>query len=267
MAGPWSRLIVSLVFMYLATNVCFAGLYLLEPGSINNAHSKSFADAFYFSVQTFSTIGFGVLTPATPYGNIVVTAEAAVGLLGAALATGLMFAKATRPRSSALFSNVAVVTQHEGIPTLIFRVGNARGNDVVDATISVTALRDEISAEGNHLRRQRDLKLLRSRSPFFVMTWVVLHPIDDESPLRDVDWDNPQNLLAVVATLVGHDGTYGQTTYARQLYTPDKIRHHHRFVDVISQLPDGRLMIDYTQFHDTLPDRDAQDAPPSDSDE
>src|SRR5204863_5124610 len=98
-------------------------------------HAKSFADAFYFSVQTFSTIGFGVLTPATPYGNLVVTAEAAVGLLGAALATGLMFAKATRPRSSALFSRVAIITRHDGIPTLIFRVGNARGNDVVDATI------------------------------------------------------------------------------------------------------------------------------------
>lgn len=264
MAGPWSRLIVSLVFMYLATNVCFAGLYLLEPGSINNAHSKSFADAFFFSVQTFSTIGFGVLTPGTTYGNMVVTAEAAVGLLGAALATGLMFAKATRARSGALFSQVAVVTQHEGTPTLIFRVGNARGNDVVDATITVTSLRDEISAEGNHLRRQRDLKLLRSRSPFFIMTWVVMHPIDDESPLRDVDWDNPQNLLAIVATLTGHDGTYGQTTYARQVYTPDKIRHHHRFIDVISQLPDGRLMIDYTRFHDTVPDRDA---PPDDSDE
>lgn len=256
MSGPWSRLIVSLIFLYLATNVCFAGLYLLEPGSINNAHPKSFTDAFFFSVQTFSTIGYGVLTPSTPYGNMVVTAEAAVGLLGAALATGLMFAKATRARSSALFSNVAVVTQQNGIPTFVFRVGNARGNDVVDATITVTALRDEISAEGHHLRRQHDLKLSRSRSPFFVMTWVVMHAIDDESPLRDIDWDNPQNLLAIVATLIGHDGTYGQTTYARQLYTPDKVRHRQRFVDVISQLPDGRLMIDYTRFHETVPDRD-----------
>lgn len=254
MTGPWSRLVVSLVFMYLATNFCFAGLYLLEPGSVGGARPKSFADAFYFSVQTFSTIGYGSMTPATHYGNLVVTAEAAVGLLGAALATGLMFAKATRPRSSALFSNVAIVTRHNGVPTFIFRVGNARGNDVVDATISVTALRDEISAEGNHLRRQHDLKLTRSRSPFFVMTWVVMHPIDDESPLRDVDWQNPQNLLAIVATLVGHDGTYGQTTYARQLYTPSSVRVGHRFVDVISQLPDGRLMIDYTKFHDTLPD-------------
>jgi len=168
-----------------------------------------------------------------------------------------MFAKATRPRSSALFSRVAVVTRHDGVPTLIFRVGNARGNDVVDATITVTALRDEISSEGNHLRRQRDLKLVRARSPFFVMTWVVMHPIDDESPLRDIDWKNPQNILAIVATLVGHDGTYGQTTYARQLYTPDNVRPGHRFVDVISQLPDGRLMIDYTKFHDTVPDQAA----------
>ena len=252
MEGPWSRLVVSLVFTYVAINTAFAGLYLLEPGSIGGSHARSFADAFYFSVQTFSTIGYGVLTPATPYGNLVVTAEAAVGLLSAAFATGLMFAKAARPHSSTLFSKVFVVNRRNGVPCVMFRAGNARGNEVVDAAVTVTALRDEISREGEHLRRMHELTLVRSRSPIFTMTWVVIHEIDASSPLASVDWGDPKDLLGLIVTLVGHDGTYGQTTYARHVYYPEDARVGHRFVDVTQSLPDGRTQIDYSQFHDTV---------------
>jgi inward rectifier potassium channel len=260
MEGPWSRLVVSLVFMYVAINTAFAGLYLLEPGAIGGAHSRSFADAFFFSVQTFSTIGYGVLTPATPYGNLVVTAEAAVGLLSAAFATGLMFAKAARPHSSTLFSNVFVVNRRNDIPLVTFRVGNARGNDVVDASITVTVLKDEISREGEHLRRMHELRLVRSRSPVFTMTWVVMHEIDEHSPLAKVDWSDPKDLIAIIVTLVGHDGTYGQTTYARHVYYPEDARVGHRFVDVTHALPDGRTEIDYSLFHDTVEMRELKAA-------
>ena len=261
MEGPWSRLVVTLMFIYLTINATFAGLYLLEPGAIGGAHARSFADAFYFSVQTFSTIGYGVLTPATPYGNLVVTAEAAVGLLSAAFATGLMFAKAARPHSSTLFSNVFLVSPRNGIPTVTFRVGNARGNDVVDATITVTILKTEITREGDRLRRMHELPLLRNRSPIFTMTWVVMHEIDERSPLAGVDWSDPKDLLGLVVTLVGHDGTYGQTTYARHVYYPENARVGHRFVDVMSQLPDGRMAIDYSLFHETVAENAASLAP------
>jgi inward rectifier potassium channel len=265
MEGPWSRLVLSLVFAYLTINAAFAALYLLEPGAIGGARgAHSFADAFFFSVQTFSTIGYGVLTPATPYGNLVVTAEAAVGLLSAAFATGLMFAKAARPHSSTLFSKVVVVTRRNGVPMLVFRVGNARGNDVVDATITVTALKEEISREGEHLRRMHELKLVRSRSPIFTMTWVVMHEIDDHSPLRHVDWSNPKDMSLLVVTLVGHDGTYGQTTYARKMYYPEDVRVGHRFVDVMSLLPDGRMAIDYSRFDDTVPEPASASLPEND---
>jgi inward rectifier potassium channel len=254
MEGSWSRLILSLVFTYVALNAVFAGLYLLEPGAIGNARPHSFADAFFFSVQTFSTIGFGVLTPATPYGNLVVTAEAAVGLLSAALATGLMFAKAARPRSSTLFSRVMVVNTRNGVPNLVFRAGNARGNEVVDATVTVTLLRDEISTEGHHLRRLHDLPLVRNRTPMFTLTWVVIHEITEASPLHGIDWASPKDLGAIIVTILGHDGTYGQTTYARHVYYPEDVRAGHRFVDVMSQLEDGRTLVDYGKFHDTTED-------------
>ncbi|HVU05036.1 MAG TPA: low temperature requirement protein A [Polyangiaceae bacterium] len=262
MEGPWSRLVLSLAFLYLAANSVFAGLYLLEPGSIANAKPSSFADAFFFSVQTFATIGYGGMTPATPYGNVLVTTEAAVSLIATAVATGLMVAKASRPRSSTVFSDVMVLGPRNGVPALMFRAGNARGNEVVDASVTVTALMDDVSLEGHRMRRMHDMTLLRSRSPMFTMTWSVIHEIDEKSPLHGLDLGKPGPLVAIIVTLMGHDGTYGQTTYSRKVYLPTDIRPGHRFVDVTSQLEDGRFVIDYGKFHDTVP----QDAPGARSD-
>jgi len=253
--GSWTRMLVTLSLVYLVINFVFAGLFLLEPASIGAADRSAFLDAFAFSVQTMSTIGYGAISPETPYGDLIVTIEAAVGLLGVALATGLMFAKASRPRSSVLFSRNVVITAMGGVPTLLFRCGNARGNEVVEAQISVSVIRDEISSEGHHLRRVVDLPLVRNRSPMFTLSWVVMHPLDDNSPLADVDWDHPEDaIVLIVVTMLGHDATYGTTTHARHIYYPEHVRPKHRFVDVISQLDDGRLMIDYTKFHDIEPD-------------
>ena len=120
--------------------------------------------------------------------------------------------------------------------------------------MSLSVLRDEITPEGDHMRRLYDLKLERSRQPFFQMTWSVIHVIDDDSPLKDVDWSHPtHDIIMIAAILNGHDGTYGQTVYARCNYIGPQIRVNHRFVDVISQLPDGRMLIDYDRFHDTVP--------------
>ena len=255
MEGSWKRLFVVFGFLYLVSNLFFAALYTLEPGSIAAARPNSFLDAFFFSVQTMSTIGYGTLSPATTYGNIVVTIEAGFGLLGVALATGVMFAKASRPTQSMLFSDSMVLTTMDGKPTLSFRVGNARGNEIVDASVTVTVVRQHITPEGHHMRRLYDLKLERERTPLFVLTWTVMHRIDDDSPCADIDWEEPEkDLFFFIATITGHDSTYGQTVHARHNYQPDDIRRDHRFVDVISQLPDGRLIIDYGKFHDTVPE-------------
>jgi len=258
--GSWTRLLMSLVFVYVILNVLFAGLYMLEPGSISGTSTDGFAHAFFFSVQTMSTIGYGGLTPATAYGDLIVTIEAAVGLLGVALATGMIFAKVSRPQASVLFSNVMVLTTRHGVRTLMLRAGNARGNEVSDAEVSLTVLKEEISPEGHHMRMLHDLKPVRGRTPMFSMSWSIFHEIDEDSPLFDVDWDSPDDhIMVFIVTLKGHDGTYGSTTSARHLYYPDDVKVDHRFVDVMSQLEDGRLMVDYTKFHDTLPDEQAED--------
>ncbi len=253
MQGTWGRFFGTLAFLYIMSNVFFAALYILQPGCIATADPNSFADAFFFSVQTISTIGYGSMSPITTYGDVVVTAEAGVGLLGVALATGLMFSKATQARAGVLFSDVLTLTDRHGVPTLTFRVGNAKGNELVDANIWVTVLKDDISPEGDHMRRILDLELVRSRSPLFILSWTVMHQITEDSPLADVNWDNPTNVYSIVVTMTGHDGTYGQTVYARHVYHIEDVRRGVRFADVISELPDGRIMVDYGKFHDVEP--------------
>ena len=134
---------------YVAANIVFAGLYLLQPGSILQAHPGSGTDAFFFSVQTMATIGYGVMSPATFYANVLMTIETAVGLMFVALTTGLVFARFSRPTARVLFSNVAVVGPFDGIPTLSIRMANQRRNQMLAAEVSMTLVRDEVSEEGD----------------------------------------------------------------------------------------------------------------------
>lgn len=262
--GSWTRFLLSLTFVYLMLNVLFAGLYLLEPASIGAESGTAFATAFAFSVQTMSTIGYGAIHPLTPYGDLIVTIEAAVGMLAVAFATGLMFAKASRPRSSVLFSRNLVLTQVNGQRTLMFRVGNARGNEVVEANINVTALIDEVAPEGHSLRRLIDLDLVRSRTPVFTLSWSVMHTVDETSPFADIHTrEDLARIRAIIVTMMGHDATYGEMTHSRHIYYPPlDLALDHRFVDVISQLPDGRLLVDYRDFHRILPSPPAAEGGP-----
>lgn len=256
MEATWTQLFVGVTVAYVGTNVVFAALYMLDPSGVAEMDPRSFFDAFSFSVQTMASIGYGVMNPVSTWANTLVAVEAAVSMAGIALITGLMFAKASRPQSSVLFSNKMVVSLKHGVPTLMMRVGNARGNDLVEANLSITALVEDVSPEGHKMRKLVDLPLERSRTPVFTLTWTVFHPITEGSPLHGVTPENaPQRIFGVIVTLTGHDSTYAQTTHARKTYYPEDIHFGSRFVDVISNLPDGRLMVDYDKFHDV--ERDA----------
>jgi inward rectifier potassium channel len=253
--GSWLRLFSLLVVAYFSTNLIFASLFLIEPGAIANAQPGSFSDAFFFSVQTMSTIGYGAMAPGSRYGHILVTIEAAVGLLGVALATGVMFSKLSRPRSSILFTEVVVVTRQHDRPVLMLRLGNARGNDVVEVTARVVVLKEEVSPEGHRMRRFHDLVLERDTTPIFALTWTLMHVIDEKSPLHGIGSDQiEREIVLMMVTLTGFDGTYAQTIHARKNYFPEQFRFNQRLVDVISTLPDGRLEVDYDRFHETTPD-------------
>lgn len=253
MDGSWRRLFATLALMYLFLNVVFASLYLLEDGGVANLRPDSFMDAFAFSVQTLSTIGYGVMAPASPYAHALVAIEALVGMLGLAVFTGLVFAKASRPRSAVLFSEVCVVAPLNGQPTLMLRAGNARGNEIAEASVHLTVLLDEVTPEGVKLRRLHDLTIARERTPVFALSWTIMHVIDEHSPLRHLleKGATEDTFARLLVTLTGHDLTYAQTVHARHTYYPEDVRLGHQFVDVISTMDDGRLMVDYTKFHRT----------------
>ncbi len=248
----WRGLFGLMACSYVLFNVIFAFLYWLQPGSVANARPGSFPDAFFFSVQTMATIGYGDMHPATLYANLVVTGEVLLGLTGFALATGLIFARFSRPTARVLFSRVAVVARHEGVPTLMFRAANERLNRILEAQVSVTVAREEVSAEGVAMRRFHELKVTRSRTPLFLLTWTVMHPIDEASPLRGATRDS---LIAeqaeIVVTLIGIDETFSQTIYARHSYGAEQILWGHRLADILA-VEDGRRRIDYGRFHDTV---------------
>ncbi len=255
MEASWSQLFGWVVGLFLFTNIFFAALYMLDPDGVAGLSAQAFIDAFSFSVQTLATIGYGVMHPTSDYANGVVAVESLAGLLGVALVTGLVFAKAARPSPSVLYCRHPVMTTRHGKQTLMFRVGNARGNDVVDATMKVVVLKDEVSPEGHRMRRLYDLSLVRDNQPLFALSWTLMHEIDEDSPFHGITPENFEDFFMVMVCIItGHDATYGQTIHARHMYEPYEFRLNHRLADVISTLEDGRLMVDYTKFHDTEPD-------------
>ena len=226
MRGSWLILVSVLVVGYLLANVAFACLYLADMEGITSAENGGFAEAFEFSVQTISTIGYGGMSPRTPYVHMLVTAEAMTGILGFAIATGLMFQKFSRPRARVRFSGPMVVSVRERKPVLMFRLGNARGNEIIEASLGLTMLKTEVTSEGHRMRRLFDCKLLRTTTPMFTMTWVVIHEIDEDSPLHGM---TPEEIVAddpiFIVTMTGIDATFSQTVHARKLYYAEDLRY------------------------------------------
>ena len=249
----WARFLVLGIGLYIAANAVFALLYLIPGDAIANARPGSFADAFFFSIQTMATIGYGVMSPATFYANLLMTLETAVGLMLIAVATGLVFARFSRPTARVLFSRVAVVGPHNGVPTLSFRAANLRHNQILQAEVRVGLLRDEETLEGDTIRRFYDLKLARERSPVFAMTFTVMHPIDHDSPLHGATEATLQAENAeLIVTGTGIDETIAQPVHVRTSYLSHEILWDHRFVDLFGWTDDGRQVIDYRRFHDTV---------------
>lgn len=250
----WSGFITFIVFSYLATNTLFALLYLLGGDCIQNAQPNSFLDKFFFSVQTLASIGYGFMYPTTPYANAIVTIEAMVGLMGIAILTGLAFARFSRPTARVLFSKVAVIMPHEGVPMLKFRTANQRRNQILEAQLRVYLMRDEVTPNGHFLRRIHDMKLVRSQTPSFALTWLAMHPIDESSPLYGMDEESlAKTNTAIVVSLSGIDETVIQVVHARHTYTAEDILWNQQFADVIFHTDDGHRYIDYNYFHDVVP--------------
>lgn len=242
---PWQGFFAITVGSYVLANALAAFLFCLGgPETIANSDG-SFLDAFFFSVQTSASIGYGEMTPGTLYGNALVALEAIVSILGIAVLTGLAYARFARPTAQVLFSKVAVVSSFQGLPTLMFRAANERRNQILEAKMRVHLTLDEYS-ENRMMRRFYELNLLRDRNPSFFLTWTALHPIDENSPLYGL---NHQDLLrtsaALLVSLSGIDQTVNQAIHTRHNYYAGDIRWDQRFKDILYEMEDGNRYIDF----------------------
>jgi inward rectifier potassium channel len=254
MSLTWPQFFAGAVTVYLLANCVFATAYYIGDHAINNAHS--FTDCFFFSVETLATVGYGNMSPATFYGHCVATAEIISGMLSMAVITSVVFARFSKPTARIMFSRVAVISNQNGLPTLMFRVANERRSYILEAVASVVLIRDEKSAEGATLRRFYDLRLERSRSPMFALSWQIMHTIDETSPLYGVTAQAiEEGDMRFAVTLSGMDETFAAAVTARHSYAHEDILFERRFVDIFSEGEHRRhLYVDLGRFHEVEPD-------------
>ena len=249
----WPQVFGLFAISFLSFNLFFAFLYTLDPNGLGSIRELSgiplFWRAFFFSVHTVATIGYGDVYPVSTYTNWLVVAEITLGILLFALTTGIAFARFSRPTARILFSNVAVVAPVDGTPTLMFRTANQRHNLIFGAAASVSVLMDEMVG-GREMRRFSDLDLVRSATPVFALTWTLMHPITETSPLKPLLDGGTIDDMEIVAILSGVDERSGQTIYARWAYGPEDIRWNACFVDILGETPDGIRTVDYRHFHE-----------------
>jgi inward rectifier potassium channel len=251
LTSSWLLLLLQIAGVFVVANAVFSLGYYVD-GGVENAHS--FADVFFFSVETMATVGYGKMAPVSVVAHLLMSLEALTGLIGFALVTGLIFAKFSRPTARVRFSRFAVVSRRDGVPSLMFRMANVRANQIVEAQIHVVFSRQERTLEGEEVRRFYDLELARYRNAIFGYSWTAIHPILSGSPFYGA---TPGSLAAsdaaIVVSLTGIDETFSQTVYARNYYSPEEIVWGARMVDITSRAADGNIFLDFSRFDEIAP--------------
>ncbi len=253
LSAPWWLDLLALSGLFLIINLVFAFAYR-AVGGIDGARPESLADHFFFSVQTMGTIGYGVMHPTSPAAEALVTSEVIVGLSLVAVASGILFAKFSVPRARMQFAEWGTISPFDGIPTLMFRIGNERASQIIEAQVRVVLVRTELTAEGVVFYRLRDLKLERDHTPVLARSWTVMHRIEESSPLYGA---TPETLVRdeveFMLTIVGIDETSAQSIHARHTYGNECVRWGARPADMLAELDDGRLQLDVSEFHRIVP--------------
>jgi inward rectifier potassium channel len=241
----WPGFFACFVAFDFVLNLLFAILYLLQPRSVANARPGSVSDAFFFSLETLATVGYGVMAPATLYGHIISGIEIVVGMMFVAIMTGLTFVRFSRPRGKFLWAEKAVVTTYNGRRTLMVRLGNGRSSMLTDANARLAALIGERTHEGQFFRRIHELSLQRSRLPLFALTWTLMHDIDERSPLHGHDAESyAASDVRLFVAVDAHDRTLAARVSDMKDYGGADIAFGMRYSDAVSVDDEGRTIAD-----------------------
>jgi inward rectifier potassium channel len=254
MVASWPRFFAALAAAFVSLNLFFALIYSFGHAPIANAHEGSFADLFFFSVETTATVGYGDMYPQTLYGHIVATSENFVGLSLLAVMGGLVFSRFSRPRAQLMFARNPVLAPHDGVPTLTFRIANERSSFITEATAKLWMLGPAQSAEGRRFIAFQPMRLSKNENPMLALSWTLFHPIDADSPLYGMsETELVGSEMNFVLSINGLDETSSQTVHARETFAAQDVRHGHEFVDIFSIDESGLRHIDYARLHDTRP--------------
>jgi inward rectifier potassium channel len=247
---PWPKFLGLVTLVYLGMNALFASLYLLcGPGALGGVGVEQaggrFLRAFFFSVETYATIGYGNIYPASVAANSVMTIESIISILAVALLTGLVFARFSRPTAALLFSDVAVIAPYQGKSGFMFRITNARSNQLMELEAKVQFTR--LDGKG---RNYTQLRLERTKVVFFPLSWTIVHPIDESSPMFGLTLEDLVRTEAEFLILIsGIDETFAQTVHARSSYKPEEIIVGKKFANIYNPLArDGTISIDVSKL-------------------
>ncbi|MEO6920410.1 MAG: ion channel [Collimonas sp.] len=255
----WPQFFASLLVVYLLINSIFALLYFIAPGTILNLQPGSLLDAFFFSVETLATVGYGNMAPVALYSHIASTVEIFVSMMLTATMTGLVFVRFSKPKAKLLFASQAAVSRSsDGEPQLMIRVGNGRLNTLHDATARLSTLSSSTAPNGQYFRTLIDLELQRSSLPYFPLTWTVIHKITEDSPLAALRDATVQELaesgLRITVSLTARDPSLGAQIYASHAYSAADIALDMRYADAITANEDDHSVADMRKISNLEPD-------------
>jgi inward rectifier potassium channel len=253
---PWWKFNLILLVAYIVINAFFGAIYLIIgtdglAGIEGHSMIGLYLQTFFFSTQTFTTVGFGRIAPVGTGANITASLESLAGLLSFAFATGLLYGRFSRPVAKIIFSQNALIAPYENKTAFMFRSSNQRVNQLIDVNATVTFSRFERQANGERARKFYSLDLERQSVTLFYLSWTVVHPITESSPLfgvtkEQLDESNAEFLILLMA----FDDAFSQTVHARTSYKSNEVVFGRKFKSIIHTAPDGITEIELDKIHD-----------------
>ena len=251
LSWPWFVIIV--LGTFVLANIAFAWLYLAAgirtlQGAEGPTPLGTFLNAFFFSAQTLTTVGYGSMVPRAISSNVIASVEALMGVMGFAFGAALVYGRFSRPTARILFSDRALIAPYQGKTSLQIRVANQRSNAIVDLEATIVLMAVEGSGEG-HRRTYARLELERPRVFFLPLTWTIVHPIDEASPLYGkTAQDLADHAVEIMVLIKGFDDTFSQVVNARSSYRYDEIMWNHKFLPAFRSDENGHLVLDLSMI-------------------
>ncbi len=251
----WLKFNFLVILSFAAINIFFALLYMFTGfenlrGLASSTIFGKFLEAFFFSTQTFTTVGYGGISPGGTWSNIIASIESLTGLMGFALATGLVYGRFSNPNAKIIYSRKAVIAPYKNFNAFMFRLANARKNQLIEVEIQVILSLNE-ETDGVVKRNFHDLKLERQKVNFFPLSWTVVHPITEESPLQNINYNVLIDSNAeFIVLLKAYDDKFSQTVHSRTSYKFDEIVWGAKFKNIFVEPKNEITAIDLGKIHD-----------------